>query len=250
MKKIVLLIGASSDIGISIINELDEKEYKFVLLVRNKIKMEENLKNCKKDFIILETNFSEIEIKKEIVEIIQKENKIDICINCLGIGIFKDGLSSQLIDLEESLRINFLYPVIIFKEVIKYMKIENDGIIINMDSIASNKGFAYGSNYCSSKFALKGYFECIKEELLNTKIRIVSIKPGLINTKFFKNLTIEEKSKLQNALQTKDISNIIKMICLQSEYSNISEVIIRPNKVETKKLFYDLIKPKEEKSNE
>lgn len=247
MKKVLLLIGASSDIGASIINELDEDEYIFILLGRNKEKIKSKIINRRINFMIEETNFSEEEISLIIDKILNKFKKIDIVINCLGIGIFKEEDRSVLEDLKNSFDVNFFFPIIILKKVIKEMKKNNFGLIINLDSIASDKGFAYGSNYCSTKFALKGYFECVKEELKDTEIRITSIKPGLVNTEFFKNVSFEEKKMLEYALKPKDIAHVIKTICTQSEYSNISEVIIRPGKVEAKKLFYNIIKPSEER---
>lgn len=242
MKKVILVNGASSDIGKEIVQKFKKKDCILVLLGRNKNRILNAVGTIRGIDFIFETNYSEKSLKEIIGTIENNIGKIDVLINCIGIGIFKPTLKLTLEEYRNIFEVNFFYTISVSMCVLKKMKLNNNGLIINIDSIASKKVFRKGSAYCASKFALEAFFETLKEELKNTSIKICSIKLGLVNTKFFDKIKKNKYTKyLKEAIQPTDVSNIVEMIFQQSEFSNIVNVEMKPSKIIAKDLFHKLI---------
>jgi len=56
------------------------------------------------------------------------------------------------------------------------------GDIINIGSIAGREPYPGGSIYCSTKAAVKSFTEAMRKELISTRIRIIEIDPGQVET--------------------------------------------------------------------
>ena len=56
------------------------------------------------------------------------------------------------------------------------------GDIINIGSIAGREPYPSGSIYCSTKAAVKSFTEAMRKELISTRIRIIEIDPGQVET--------------------------------------------------------------------
>lgn len=58
------------------------------------------------------------------------------------------------------------------------------GDIINIGSIAGREGYPGGSIYCSTKAAIRTFTEALRKELIDTRIRVMEIDPGQVETEF------------------------------------------------------------------
>lgn len=56
------------------------------------------------------------------------------------------------------------------------------GDIINIGSIAGREPYTSGSIYCSTKAAVKSFTEAMRKELISTRIRVIEIDPGQVET--------------------------------------------------------------------
>lgn len=56
------------------------------------------------------------------------------------------------------------------------------GDIINIGSIAGREPYAGGSIYCSTKAAVKSFTEALRKELIATRIRVIEVDPGQVET--------------------------------------------------------------------
>jgi 3-hydroxy acid dehydrogenase/malonic semialdehyde reductase len=56
------------------------------------------------------------------------------------------------------------------------------GDIINIGSIAGREPYAGGSIYCATKAAIRSFTDCLRRELVATRIRIIEIDPGQVET--------------------------------------------------------------------
>ena len=63
------------------------------------------------------------------------------------------------------------------------------GDIINIGSIAGREPYTGGSIYCSTKAAVKSFTEALRKELISTRIRIIEIDPGQVETVGFQTWT-------------------------------------------------------------
>lgn len=68
--------------------------------------------------------------------------------------------------------------------VLPDMKSRNTGTIINIGSIAGRDPYAGGAIYCATKAAVQAFTTSLRHELISTKVRIVNIDPGQVETEF------------------------------------------------------------------
>ncbi|MFT5732312.1 MAG: 3-oxoacyl-[acyl-carrier protein] reductase [Planctomycetota bacterium] len=122
---------------------------------------------------------------QRIVETFTKEEGgIDILINNAGFGRFGTLLETTPEDMESIWRTNVLGAFMVGQAAARHMVEQRSGTIVNIASTAGVKGFARGSAYASSKFALRGMTECWRDELRRHDVRVVLCNPSEVVTDF------------------------------------------------------------------
>ena len=56
------------------------------------------------------------------------------------------------------------------------------GDIINIGSVAGREAYPGGSVYCATKAAIRSFTDAMRRELIATKIRIIEVDPGQVET--------------------------------------------------------------------
>lgn len=190
-EKIAIITGCSSGIGRSTALLLAQNGFKVYATMRDTSKNTLEHSNI----IIQKINVnSEETIKQAISEIIQNENRIDVLVNNAGYGFVGSIEDTSIQEMKEQFETDFFGPVNMIKNVIPIMKKQNSGVIINVSSIAGQMGFAFSSAYVSSKFALEGLTDSLRQEFSETKIKISSIEPGVVKTSFHQNMKRAQQS--------------------------------------------------------
>ena len=100
------------------------------------------------------TKYNNIAVK--VLDAFHSMGGIDVLVNNAGIGSFSKLDEIKVSDFEEVFSTNVYGLTMMTQEVVKFFKTQQFGTIINIGSTASTNGFASGSVYCASKFALKG----------------------------------------------------------------------------------------------
>jgi NAD(P)-dependent dehydrogenase (short-subunit alcohol dehydrogenase family) len=121
-------------------------------------------------------------IQSCVQAVIERFGSIDVLVNNAGSGL---GGFAEDISLEEfrtQFEINFWGLVALTKAVIPYMRIHRQGHIINISSIAGMIGTPGLSSYCASKFAVEGFSESLRYELLRYNIWVSLVEPGTYRT--------------------------------------------------------------------
>jgi len=246
-KKTIMVTGATGVIGEKICERIIKNYNKLIIIGRNikKIKyLIEKLKliNLNSSIYSYVVDLYDINtIEKKIEEIYQEHNIIDVVINNAGIGYFSSIQTIDLSQIQKVMNINFISCYLITKVALKHMTNtkKKNYQIINISSIAGVKGFEFGSLYNSSKFAIEGFTQALWYEARKYEIKVCIIRPGLVDTCFFDN-----RNSFDNiccALQPDDVAKCVEFVIQQSEYSNISEIVLRPIKSEAQTLFTKMI---------
>ena len=153
------------------------------------------------------------------------EGTIDVLINNAGIGVFP--LLGEITedDLKTVYNTNVFGLALITQELIPFFKAQQSGNIINIGSTASLKGFARGSVYAASKFAVRGMTQSWQAELRKDNIRVSLINPSEVTTAFA-DTNREERNEESNKLGAEDIAQAILSVVNMRDKGFVPEVTV------------------------
>ena len=115
-----------------------------------------------------------------------------IIINNAGIeGKGKPVWASSASSYDRVMAVNFFGVVNGTRAFLPQLMANDNGVIVNVSSIFGLAGIPNTSDYCASKFAVRGFTESLMVELQQSNIQVHLLHPGGINT----NIAREEKSK-------------------------------------------------------
>lgn len=177
MKKVAIVTGGSSGIGRYTAKSLSEKGCIVYDLSRRHIP-QEKIKHLKTDVISRENVIASIN------EIVNREGRIDIVVNCAGFGISGAVEFTDIEDAKRQFDVNFFGMVNVNKEVIPYMREKGSGRIINISSVAAVAHIPFQTFYSASKAATESYTCCLANEVKPLGISVTAIQPGDICTEF------------------------------------------------------------------
>lgn len=98
----------------------------------------------------------------------------------------------------------------------------NRGHFLLTSSIAGRRALQ-GSLYSSTKWAVTGMGESLRQELNGTGARVTLIEPGMVDTPFFDN-----GAPGQDPLQAVDIANAVMYAVTQPPHVDVNEILVRP----------------------
>lgn len=187
-EKTAIITGASGGIGIAIAKELAKMNANLVLTSRHK----EGLDRLQKDLTSEEIGGNVITVPADITSehdrnflmetTLAEFEQMNVLVNCAGIYCTAPLEEVEENDLEKSMLVNFIGPVMLTKLVYQKMKEQRNGKIINIGSLSGLRGWQGGIPYVSSKFALTGFTQCLALEAAPYNIQVNAVAPGFVNT--------------------------------------------------------------------
>jgi len=179
MKKVVLVTGASSGLGLATAKALQAAGHTVYGTSRDLKK----IKDAAFKPLAMDVT-DDASVTAAIDKIIKAEGKIDVLINNAGNGI-TGPLYAMGVDIaKKQFEVNFFGVIRVSSAVLPGMIEKKQGLVINIGSLAGLFGLPYQGLYSASKFAIEGYSESLRMELQNTGIKVVVINPGDFKTDF------------------------------------------------------------------
>lgn len=201
MNKNVLILGASSDIGIELVKILAQNNYFITAHCNFNKKSLEKLSKEFKGIEIIKKNFSKLNNKTLNNFCKKKLNKeYSIFVNLVGFMQKKSYANTDLESLVESVKINTIIPTLILKNILKKMINNSYGRILNCSSIGVKFGGGKNSfNYSFSKHAgefISSEFKILaKKNILYNNLRI-----GVTRTKIHEKIKSKKELKKRISL--------------------------------------------------
>jgi NAD(P)-dependent dehydrogenase (short-subunit alcohol dehydrogenase family) len=117
-------------------------------------------------------------IANSVNQMVASEGAIDVLINNAGItqvGFFETMRESQF---EAVMSTNFAGTVAVTRAALPIMRSQGHGVILNMSSLYGFVGAAVSCAYAASKWAMEGWSESLRFELLPRNVYVSLIEPG------------------------------------------------------------------------
>ncbi|OZI09231.1 short chain dehydrogenase [Siphonobacter sp. BAB-5385] len=179
--KVVLITGGSSGIGKALAVEFGRKGSKVVITGRDAGKLGEVEKLLKSEGISCLSLVADVSIQADheavMAAVMVQFGQLDVLINNAGISMramFED-LDPEVI--RKVMDINFFGSVYATKAALPHL-LQSKGSIVGISSIAGYRGLPVRVGYSASKFALNGFLEALRTELLHSGVHVLTASPG------------------------------------------------------------------------
>ena len=121
-------------------------------------------------------------VAQAVERVVESRGRIDLLVN--NAGIVRDNLLAMLddADIRAVLDTNVLGVFHVTRAVVPHMISKRAGKIVNLGSVAGDKGGRGQSNYAASKGAIQAFTRAMAVELASRKITVNCVAPGVIDT--------------------------------------------------------------------
>ena len=223
-KKIILITGTSRGIGKYILTEL-RKDPSFIVYGSSRKKVPSDQLHIALDVTNPES------CARAVEKILAEQGRLDVLFNNAGSHLTGASEETTLGEIEGQMRLNFFGAIHMIKAVTPLFLEQKSGKIINMSSLGGLLSLPYTSAYNASKFALEGYTESLRLELLPLGIFISNLEAAYINSGTIDQSIIPPSKdhpifrKFRKKMHDKMMEDSLKGIPLSSIYKVISKII-------------------------
>lgn len=211
-KKLVLITGGSSGIGLALAKKLASLGAYVFILARSAEKLQDALaqiraaaQNPTQTFGALQADVARREQVEEILRGFAGEHGVpDLLINSAGYSYPQTFLETPPEIFSDQMDVNYFGTVNVTRAVLPGMLARRSGHIVNICSMAGLFSFYGYTSYSGSKYAVRGFTDGLRSELIHTGVRITlcfppdTDTPGMVT----ENLTKPEVTRIASSVGT------------------------------------------------
>jgi short-subunit dehydrogenase len=189
-EQVVLITGASSGIGRQSAVRFAQAGAKVVLVARNADALAEaaaEIEQAGGQAVSAVADVAEVEQFQAAAEAgVARFGRIDTWVNNAGVGMYTRILETDVADDRRLFETNFWGIVNGSRLAVPYLRAAGGGALINVGSEVSDVAIPVQGMYATSKHAVRGFTDALREEVLHDEIpvSVTLIKPAAINTPF------------------------------------------------------------------
>jgi len=219
-KAIALVTGGSSGIGFATAHKLIAAGAKVAICGRD----ERKLARAADDLGALAIQ-ADVAVERDVVAMVRRVvdelGDYNVLVNNAGFGSFAPLLETSLEEMQRLYATNVFGAMLVARESARHFVSKQFGNIVNVASTAGQRGFAGGTAYASSKFALHGLTECWRAELRKSNVRVMQINPSEVQTAFFRGRGYNPRK-----LQAEDIADAIAAMLAMDDRAFVTEMAV------------------------
>lgn len=184
-EKIAVITGASSGIGRATALELARRGAHVVLAARRAELLENVAGECRKFGVRAQIAVTDVRDRDACRNLIAAAGDVDILVNNAGFAIYDSSEEARIDEMRDMMDTNFFGTVHCTQAVLPLMLSRKRGSIVNVGSITGIMGFARMGGYCASKFAISGWTEALRDEVIGKGVSVALVCPATTDTEFF-----------------------------------------------------------------
>lgn len=195
--KVVVVTGGSDGIGKALVEALLSAGAKVATNGRNSDKLYQLqvLHPQQALFTMVGDVSAETDCRNFVDAVVKAFGGIDILINNAGISMRAEFKDVALETIRQVMEINFFGVVYTTKYALPYL-LKSKGDIIGVSSIAGYRGLPGRTGYSASKWALQGWMEALRTELLDSGVNVLWVCPGFTASNI-RNAALNKDAKAQ-----------------------------------------------------
>jgi NADP-dependent 3-hydroxy acid dehydrogenase YdfG len=193
-EKVCIITGASSGIGRETARALGREGARLVLAGRRLDplrSLEEELRAEGIQALAVQTDVAREEDVARLVDLaLERWGRIDVVVANAGILLRRRVSETTIEDYERLMNVNFFGVVRLILRVLPLMLEQKSGHLVVVSSVDGKKGLPPEGVYVSSKFALTGFCDILRQELRGTGVRVTTVLPARVDTPMIADLTV------------------------------------------------------------
>lgn len=230
--KVAIVTGASTGIGAACARSLAAEGVQLLLTARSKDRLDAlatEIQALGTDAVVVPGDAREESTARAVVDrAVETAGRIDILINNVGIGNYKDLIETSADEYDEMMDTNMRSTFLFTRHTVPVMQQQRQGTILMLSSMAGIYGFAGEAVYCATKFAQVGFAQALDKELRPHGIKVGAICPGGVKTEFAIGRGRTEVGVAESdMLEASDVAAAVLLACTQSANSRIIEIQMR-----------------------
>lgn len=193
--KTILVTGASSGIGLSIVKLLASSGAKIILTARDELKLQNattELDGHGHKYIA-----ADLEDNNQLDNLVEKLPKLDGVVFCAGYNEFIPIKFIKKEKADKIFNINYFASVYLIQKLLKKKLLNKEASLVFISSISSILGVPATTLYAASKAAINSTVKVLASELAPRKIRVNAINPGIVVTSMLNQNNIDIDSLME-----------------------------------------------------
>lgn len=178
---VVLITGGTSGIGRACALEFGRAGAKVVITGRDAVKLAATAAELVAAGIEYHTVQGDVGVvadaNRTVADTVAAFGRLDVLINNAGLSMRAKFADVNVQILEQLMQTNFFGTVYITKAALPYL-LASKGTIVGISSIAGYRGLPGRTGYSASKFAMNGFLEALRTELLPVGVNVLTAAPG------------------------------------------------------------------------
>ena len=219
--KLAIVTGASSGIGEAIASRLLNLGYRVIGISRN---IQKN-HFLSENFSAKNADLSNEKETLQLCETLKKESAF-ILVNAAGFGRFEPHEELNAATITQMTFLNLTAPLLLTNTLLRLLK-ENEGYLININSIEAIKASKFAGVYSATKAGLKAFSDSLFEETRKSGLSITNINPDMTESAFYDEMRFETSRKEDEKLLATDIADAVEHILTMRKGAVVSDYTIR-----------------------
>ena len=219
----LLITGASTGIGAATARQAAAAGWNVLVSARSEDKLEQLASELGDSALAQRCDVTEYDDQERLVQAaLDRFGRIDAVFANAGFGAAR-GFQKEDPDFWRSMVLtNVLGVAYTIRATIGHLKEQGAGHYVITSSVAGRRALP-GSLYSSTKWAVTGMAESLRQELRNAEspVRVTLVEPGMVDTPFFDN-------RPTHALEPDDIARVVMFALDQPDRVDINEILVRP----------------------
>lgn len=225
-----IVTGATQGIGKAVAEKLLEQGFSLAVCARSHTDLHkvENEWKEKHPAVEIIAHRADLLIKQDVIafarQVLERFPSIDILVNNAGLYFPGQLATEPEGHMETLMNVNFYSAYHLTRLVLPAMKAKRSGHIFNICSVASLKAYPNGGAYSITKYALLGFSDNLRHELMPDNIKVTAISPGATHSRSWEGARIPDGRIMEAA----DVANMVWSAYHLSQAANVEHIVMRP----------------------
>jgi NADP-dependent 3-hydroxy acid dehydrogenase YdfG len=238
--KVAVITGASSGIGEATAIALAGEGAKVALVARRHDRLKELATRIEQDggdALPIEADITDHgKVEALVGQVAGQFGGLHVLVNNAGLMLLGPVEGADIEDWQRMVEVNVLGLLYCTREALPVMRESGGGHIVNLSSVAGRQANFGSAVYNMTKWGVTGFSEALRQEALNSGIRVTCVEPGFVDTELqghnenpaVVEATEKYRESIGEVLEAADIAEAIRWAVCAPRRVNVNEVMVRP----------------------